>query len=73
MPLEHPPVLWSGGRIACMAEVGSVHGATPLQVAIRSCGCAGTAGALLVHGCNVAAPAAWVDLLEGSYLIVLIC
>ena len=36
VPLERLPALLSGRTTACIAKVGDVHGAAPLQVAIRS-------------------------------------
>ena len=60
--LERLPALWSGRTTACIAVVGSVCGAAPLQSAIRSSGYARITGALPVHGCSGAVPAAWVDL-----------
>ena len=51
VPLERLPALLSGRTTACIAKVGDVHGAAPLQAAIRSivdklgglCGFSGTA------------------------------
>ena len=60
--LERLPMLLSGRTTACIAKVGGVRGAGPLQVAIRSSEHARIAGALPVHGCSGAAPAARVDL-----------
>ena len=62
MPLEWQPALLLGRTTASIAKVGGVRGAAPLQAAIRSSGHARIAGALPVHGCSGAAPAAWVDL-----------
>ena len=60
--LERLPVLWSGRTTACIAKVGGVRGAAPLQAAIRSSGYARITGALPVHGCSGAMFAAWIDL-----------
>ena len=60
--LERLPTLLSGRTTACIAKVGGMRGASPLQAAIRSSGHARIAGALPVHGCSGAAPAARVDL-----------
>ena len=62
VPLERLPALLPGRTTACIAKVGGMHGAAPLQAAIRSSGHARIAGALPVHGCSGAAPAARVDL-----------
>ena len=36
VPLEQLPALLSGRTTACIAKVGDMRGATPLQAAIRS-------------------------------------
>ena len=60
--LERLPMLWSGRITACIAVVGGVRGAAPLQAAIYSSGHASITSALPVHSCSGAAPAARVDL-----------
>ena len=60
--LERLPTLWSGRNTACIAVVGGVRGAAPLQAAIHLSGYARITGALPVHDCSGATPAAWVDL-----------
>ena len=67
--LERLPTLWSGRTTACIAAVGSMRHAAPLQVVIRSSGYARIIGALPVHGCSRAAPAVWVDLHLTSALV----
>ena len=62
VPLERLPALLSGRTTACIAKVGGVRSATPLQAAIRSSEHAKIAGALPVHGCSGATPAARVNL-----------
>ena len=49
--------------------MGGVRDAAPLQAAIRLTGHARIAGALPVHGCSGAAPAARVDLPLTSALV----
>ena len=62
VPLERLPALLSGRTTACIAKVGCVHGAAPLQAAICSSGLSRIAGVLPVHGCSGATLAARVDL-----------
>ena len=60
--LEQLPALLSGRTTACIAKVGGVCSAAPLQAANHSHGHARMAGALPVHGCSGAVPAVRVDL-----------
>ena len=68
--LEWLPMLWSGRTTACIAVVGGVLGTAPLQAAICSSRYARITGALPVHGCSGAMPAARVDLYLTGALVM---
>ena len=70
VPLERLPALLSGRTTACIAKVGGMHGAAPLQAAKPPEWTCKDTGALPVHGCSGAVPAAWVDLPLTSALVM---